>query len=160
MVFIRKLILCGGTKYGGFGGIGVENWILQNGGSLIRAMQTFLEATINKDGQEIGFEEFKRKYPIYDFGQNHRFNGEKNDHYIEGLTKSGFEQIKMLFKELLKDREEKQPVTDKLGDSIIDIVKSADGYAFSDMSRIYGLLSQFRTHEIGKTAEVRGDEVI
>ena len=48
------------TKYGGFGGIGVENWILQNGGSLINAMQTFLDESTNDNGQEVGFEEFKR----------------------------------------------------------------------------------------------------
>ena len=123
-------------------------------------MQAFLEAAVDENGKEISFEQFKSKYPIYDFGQNHRFGGEINDHYIEGLTKLGFEQMKTLFKELLEVREEKKQETDKLGDSIIDTVKSADGYTFSDMSRIYGLLAQFTLHEMGKTTDVRGDKVI
>ena len=67
----KKSNSVGHTDFGGFGGIGVENWILQNGGSFILAMETFLDNTRDEKGQEVGFDDFKRKYPIYDFGQNH-----------------------------------------------------------------------------------------
>ena len=51
----------GSTEFGGFGGIGVENWILQNGGSFITAMETFLDATKDENGKDVGFEEFKKR---------------------------------------------------------------------------------------------------
>ena len=80
------------TSFGGFGDIGVENWILQNGGSFILAMETFLDSTKDKDGKDIGFEEFKKVYPIYDFGQNHREDARNDghDHYSNGLSSQRF----------------------------------------------------------------------
>lgn len=53
-------------KEGGLGGIGIENWILQNGGSFIDAASNFVNAANGKS-----FEEFKESYQIWDFGQNH-----------------------------------------------------------------------------------------
>ena len=55
---------------GGLGGIGVEYWILQNGGSFINAVNSFLAQAV-KDGNIIPYEEFKDKYQIWDFGKNH-----------------------------------------------------------------------------------------
>ena len=52
---------------GGLGGVGVENWILQNGGSFIEAAEQFLMVAENKD-----FSQFKEVYKIWDFGQNHK----------------------------------------------------------------------------------------
>lgn len=62
----------GATKYGGFGGIGVENWVLQNGGSFAKALQTYIDATKDENGQTLTYEQFIEKYPIFDFGNNHR----------------------------------------------------------------------------------------
>lgn len=53
-------------KEGGLGGIGIENWILQNGGSLEDAAKSFLKAAEGKT-----FEEFQQTYQIWDFGDNH-----------------------------------------------------------------------------------------
>ena len=50
---------------GGLGGVGVENWILQNGGSFKEATETFLEAAEGKS-----FEQFKKEYEVWNFGQN------------------------------------------------------------------------------------------
>ena len=56
-----------GTGEGGLGGIGIENWILQHGGSLHDAAVDFLEvADTCKD-----FSEFKDKYFVFDLGENH-----------------------------------------------------------------------------------------
>ena len=89
------------TENGGFGGIGVENWILQNGGSYILAMETFLDTAKETEN----FEEFNKRYPIYDFGQNHRTGIRKgeHDHYIEGLSAKGFETLQEAFIKELKE---------------------------------------------------------
>ena len=52
---------------GGLGGVGIENWILQHGGSLYDAAQDFLEVADSCSS----FDEFKEKYYIYDLGENH-----------------------------------------------------------------------------------------
>ena len=56
----------GEIPQGGLGGVGIENWILQNGGSFIDAAKSFVEAA---DGKR--FSEFQSIYQIWDFGDNH-----------------------------------------------------------------------------------------
>lgn len=51
---------------GGLGGIGIENWILQHGGSFLDATTSFVQASEGKD-----FAQFKKDYQIWDFGANH-----------------------------------------------------------------------------------------
>ena len=61
---------------GGLGGVGIENWILQHGGSFERAARSFLEvANSSKD-----FEDFKSKYKVFDYGENHMYYNQ-SDHY-------------------------------------------------------------------------------
>ena len=55
---------------GGMGGIGVENWILQNGGSFRLAAEDFV-AHAYRDGSLIDYDEFKSIYHVFDFGSNH-----------------------------------------------------------------------------------------
>ena len=91
---------------GGLGGVGVENWILQNGGSFIQACRTFLAAaTDEKTGKTIPFEEFKKKYQIWDFGENHfsaRKNGYLYDNFIENnMNEKGYEKMVQAFKKYL-----------------------------------------------------------
>ena len=86
---------------GGLGGIGVENWILQNGGSFIDASKSFLEAAENKN-----FEEFKDNYKIWDFGENHISNKisiYKHDEFIDNnMTEEGFEKMVKALKKYVK----------------------------------------------------------
>ena len=56
----------GDNPQGGLGGVGVENWILQNGGSFEDAAMDFLRKANGKT-----FEQFKREYQVWDFGENH-----------------------------------------------------------------------------------------
>ena len=56
----------GENPQGGLGGVGIENWILQNGGSFIDASNSFLQASEGRT-----FEEFKNTYQVWDFGTNH-----------------------------------------------------------------------------------------
>lgn len=58
-------------QQGGIGGIGIETWVLQNGGSFVQACRGFLAAALDRNGNVIPFEEFKKKYEIWDFGENH-----------------------------------------------------------------------------------------
>lgn len=74
-ILLAKKVLKDGQAYksshsregeGGLGGVGVENWILQNGGSFIDAANSFLEKAKDKY-----FDTFKNEYQIWDFGENH-----------------------------------------------------------------------------------------
>ena len=59
------------SSEGGLSGIGVENWILQNGGSFTKSCQEFLKYALESDGNIKPFSEFKKDYKIWDFGENH-----------------------------------------------------------------------------------------
>lgn len=89
----------GATIYGGFGGVGVENWILQNGGSLSMAINTFLRTA----EESKSFDEFMERYPIFDFGENHAAKGYQHDSFIRGLTKNGYEQMQVKLKEIQRN---------------------------------------------------------
>lgn len=78
-ILLAKKVLKDGQAYktdrspqreGGLGGVGVENWILQNGGSFIDAANSFLEKAKDKY-----FDTFKNEYQIWDFGENHMAEG-------------------------------------------------------------------------------------
>lgn len=58
------------TLEGGMGGIGVENWILQNGGSFRLAAEDFV-AHAYRNGSLIDYDEFIKNYHVFDFGSNH-----------------------------------------------------------------------------------------
>lgn len=55
---------------GGIGGIGVENWILQHGGSFYKASKAFLAAARGRNGAWKRFKEFQQDYTILDAGVN------------------------------------------------------------------------------------------
>lgn len=74
---------------GGLGGVGIENWVLQNGGSFTDACRTFVEAATTKDGRVLSFEEFKNNYKIFDFGRN--FYGKGYDEFVSNnMTEKGY----------------------------------------------------------------------
>lgn len=86
---------------GGLGGVGIENWILQNGGSLIDAAKSFITASNNKT-----FEEFKQSYFVWDFGENY-LSSEKNiyphDNFINNMNDIGYEKMKIALKNFLSN---------------------------------------------------------
>jgi len=83
-------ILNGNREYGGLGGVGIENWILQYGGSLIDATTDFL---VHAEGKE--FIEFEKEYAIMDFGQDHVSTSKKEFPYhnfiMRNMRYKGFE---------------------------------------------------------------------
>ena len=75
-------------EHGGFGGIGVENWILANGGNFERAARTFWKAA---DGGSRSLEEFREHYQIVDPGVNVKFM--KHDNFVELLNEDGYRKM-------------------------------------------------------------------
>ncbi len=77
---------------GGLGGVGIENWILQNGGSFVDAMDSFLDAAKDKD-----FNQFKDSYQIWDFGENHMAAREgvfPHDNFVYNMSDVGYRKMK------------------------------------------------------------------
>ena len=83
---------------GGLGGVGVENWILQNGGSFREATETFLEAAEGRS-----FEQFKKEYEVWDFGQNIKSANENRylyDNFVSNnMDESGYKKMVQALKE-------------------------------------------------------------
>ncbi len=92
----------GEIPQGGLGGVGIENWILQNGGSFIDAATSFIEASEGKS-----FQVFQSIYQIWDFGDNHL--AEKRGHYphdnfvTNNMSEEGFKRMREALKEYLKN---------------------------------------------------------
>ena len=86
-------------EHGGIGGIGVENWILNNGGSFAQACRTFAEAAHTEAGEIKPLEEFKKDYKLYTYntGTNLRFAAgkfaRKHDNYLESLQSAAYAKI-------------------------------------------------------------------
>lgn len=105
-----------GMKQGGLGGIGVENWILENGGSFYDAAKSFLNAASLNETDYKSYENFTKDYEIWDFGQNYYTerknakNGDKHllyDNFIkQNLTQDGYQKmIIALNKYVLENKE-------------------------------------------------------
>mgnify|MGYP004507132167 FL=1 len=91
------------SSQSGLGGIGVENWILQNGGSFYSAAKSFYDASADKS-----FDEFKKVYKVWDFGQNHEPR-EKNgiiypfDEYVyDNMAENGYQKMREVCKKYLE----------------------------------------------------------
>lgn len=97
-------ILEGDRANGGLGGVGIENWILQNGGSLIDASKDFLSVAEGRD-----FLEFEQKYFLMDFGCNHVGKSKNEWPYdnfvVNNMRYLGYERMKNVLIEFLN----KQP---------------------------------------------------
>jgi hypothetical protein len=83
----------GKTPQGGLGGVGIENWVLQNGGSFETAARDFLAVAEGKT-----FEEFKQNYSVWDFGENHlALHNDRypHDNFINtNMNSDGFDKMK------------------------------------------------------------------
>lgn len=78
---------------GALGGVGIENWILQNGGSIIDAAKDFLAHAEDKS-----FFEFEQIYGVMDFGKNHitvARGGFPYDNFLmKNMRKNGYQNMK------------------------------------------------------------------
>ena len=81
------------SNQGGLGGVGVENWILQNGGSFKNSCLEFLSAA-TIDGQMVPFNEFKQKYFIWVLCENRENRNEYPfDNFINNMNESGYKKM-------------------------------------------------------------------
>ena len=96
-----------GKAQGGLGGVGVENWILQSGGSFERASRIFL-----KYAEGRSFEEFQKVYTVWDFGENHMadMNSKyKHDEFISNnMDQQGYDKMKQVLKEYIRKLDEER----------------------------------------------------
>ena len=97
----------GDKPQGGLGGVGVENWILQHGGSFEAAARDFLDKSEGLD-----FSDFKAKYKVWDFGENHLYykhSGSKYDEFVSNnMSQSGYEKMKTALKEYIEKIDKKR----------------------------------------------------
>jgi len=86
---------------GGLGGVGIENWILQNGGSFVDAAKSFIDVAEGKS-----FSEFQLAYQIWDFGDNHlaeRRGQYSHDNFVSNnMSEDGYYKMINALKEFLK----------------------------------------------------------
>ncbi|MCI8575328.1 MAG: hypothetical protein HFI09_02550 [Bacilli bacterium] len=103
----------GELSQGGLGGVGIENWILQNGGSFIDAAKNFIEVA---DGKS--FSEFQSCYQIWDFGDNHlaerKGQYSHNNFVADNMNEIGYHKMVQVLKEYLKTMEIVQIETEEI----------------------------------------------
>lgn len=116
----KKAISNGGTPYGGLGGIGVENWILQNGGSFEQAMRSFEQASVKSNGKTLEHDELMEQYPVYEYGNNHMtsnrtaidkfgrplYTPSRHGNYTYFITENGISAARSAFGKILGDIEQ------------------------------------------------------
>lgn len=94
----------GDNPEGGLGGVGIENWILQHGGSFYDAAKSFIAAANGKS-----FEDFLHTYEIWDFGDNHlaeKRGKYPHDEFIaNNMSREGFIKMTNALKEYIKQVE-------------------------------------------------------
>lgn len=77
---------------GGLGGVGVESWILQNGGSLLEAANSFLQEARGKS-----FAGFQAAYKIWDFGEDYMLiqnNSYKHSEFVsKNMSEAGYNKM-------------------------------------------------------------------
>lgn len=95
----------GEIPQGGLGGVGIENWILQNSGSFIDAARSFVQASEGKS-----FSEFQSSYQIWDFGDNHlaeRRGQYPHDNFVSSnMSEAGYQTMKKALSIYIKKYEE------------------------------------------------------
>ncbi len=89
------------SNQGGLGGVGVENWIIQNGGTLESAAKSFLKVAEDKD-----FAEFKKVYHVHDYGKNHMYRDKNlypyDDFIYNNMNATGYEKMKNVLNKYLQ----------------------------------------------------------
>jgi len=121
---------------GGIGGVGVETWVLRNGGSYEEASKSFMEVA-NKSAS---LEEFKQNYAIADFGINRQKN--TADNFVENLTPESFEKMKSTLSKETKRTIEQVAIkgTSKTVNALGKTANAAN-FVYNDMS-VYGLANK------------------
>ena len=77
---------------GGLGGVGIENWVLQHGGSFKQAARDFLTTA----DRHPDFYDFRAYYPVWDYGENHKgIRSKPHDNFVaDNMNQEGYERMK------------------------------------------------------------------
>ncbi len=77
---------------GGLGGVGIENWVLQHGGSFKQAARDFLSVADSCSS----FEDFCAHYPVWDYGENHKgIRSKPHDNFVaDNMNQAGYNRMK------------------------------------------------------------------
>ena len=126
---------------GGLGAVGIENWILQNGGSFYKASKTFLEVAQNSKT----LLEFQQKYSIWDFGENHistRKNIYSHDNFIYNLNENGFKIMKETLSKYIEtiDKENSKSMKKSLSSLVAEDTEVLDDTPY--MQAVYAILDK------------------
>jgi len=108
-IVLAKTVLKQGEAYkklehGGIGGIGVENWILENKGNAIEAFQSFYRSAHDKSGTLLPFDEFQKNYKIIDPGINVKFG--RHDNFLYVLKSDGYVKMNEVIEKYLREHAE------------------------------------------------------
>lgn len=96
----KKGLTGNGEQQGGLGGIGVENWILKNGGDVVIAFKEF-NKNAYQDGELISFNDFKNKYKIFSAGSNIR-GGVRAENFVYNMDEVGYQKMAELSKKFVE----------------------------------------------------------
>ena len=85
---------------GGLGGVGIENWVLQHGGSFKQAARDFLSVADNYSS----FEDFCAHYPVWDYGENHKgIRSKPHDNFVaDNMNPEGYERMKEVLRAVVE----------------------------------------------------------
>lgn len=84
---------------GGFGGVGVENWILQHNGNIEQAFRSFWDAA-HQNGNIRSIQEFKQNYKLLDAGVD-LISG-RHDNFIGFLSETAYLKILQMIAKTLE----------------------------------------------------------
>ncbi len=131
-----------GVGEDGLGGVGIENWILQNGGSFLDAARSFVQAAEGKT-----FAEFQKVYQIWDFGENYfaaRDGKYTHDNFVaNNMSESGYNKMVEALKAFLDHPDD--VITKAMGLMDDGILRNADvnlERAKRDLSEVHAQVSQ------------------
>ena len=86
---------------GGLGGVGIENWITQNGGTLETAANSFLKASEGKT-----YNQFKQIYHIHDYGKNHLYKKKGkypyDDFVFDNMNSIGYQKMQEVLRKYIR----------------------------------------------------------
>jgi hypothetical protein len=97
----KKGLTGNGEQQGGLGGIGVENWILKNGGDAVGAFREFNKSAF-QEGKLLSFEDFKNKYKIFSAGSNIR-GGVRAENFVYNMDEAGYQKMAELSNKFLEN---------------------------------------------------------
>ena len=132
-------------RLGGLGGVGIENWVIQNGGSLIDATNEFLKYAEGRD-----FKEFEQVYSIVDFGANHVGKSKHiwpyDNFIVNNMRYLGYEKMKECLEkfqlELAENEKQDQTMQENVKRVLTRIENTKDFNLLRNLSideRIYSL---------------------